>query len=229
MSIAVIIPAAGVGARFGGTTPKQYLALRGTPMIVRTIGVFVSIQEVNTIIVAVHASMLHEAQLLIDDFFPRRVLVTEGGDERQHSIHKALLHPAVANAEIILVHDAVRPFASTSLVRSVIGAAQEYGAAIPALSPKETIKQIGRDGFVQQTYNRSTLVSVQTPQGFKREVLMESYALAQKDRFNATDDASVVEYAGYQVRVVEGEDDNIKVTTQRDFAVAEMILNQRMK
>jgi 2-C-methyl-D-erythritol 4-phosphate cytidylyltransferase len=223
----VIIPAAGIGARFGGKIPKQFLPLKGMPLLIRTIGVFANLPEVQSILVAVHGQMLNDATAVIEDYFPRRAIVTTGGDERQQSVHNSLHHSAIQNADIILVHDAVRPFASANLVRRVIDSTIEFGAAIPALIPKETIKQTTRQGFIEQTFNRSHLAAAQTPQGFKREILLEAYQLAEHDRFAATDDASVVEYAGFPVKVVEGEEDNIKVTTQRDFTLAEAILRER--
>lgn len=227
MSVAVIIPAAGSGTRFGGAMPKQYLPLRAMPILVRTIGVFAQIPEINAILVAVSDGMSEYASQIIEDFYPRRVILISGGNERQESIYNAVQHPALENADIILVHDAVRPFVSTRLVRSVIDAAREHGAAIPALSPKETIKQLTRDGFVEQTYNRSLLGSVQTPQGFQRQLLIDAHREAMLDSFSGTDDASLVEYIGSPVKVVQGEEDNIKITTQRDFQLADIILGQR--
>lgn len=227
MSVAVIIPAAGSGTRFGGTMPKQYLPLRAMPVIARTIGVFAHIPEISAIVVAVNDVMSDYASQLIEDFYPRRVILTAGGSERQESIYKALQHPALEHADIVLVHDAVRPFVSTRLVRAVIDAATEHGAAVPALTPKETIKQLTREGFVEQTYNRAMLGSVQTPQGFQRQLLLDAYREAMLDKFTGTDDASLVEYIGYPVKVVPGEEDNIKITTQRDFQVAELILGER--
>ncbi len=198
------------------------------PIIVRTISIFTQVAEVGPIVVAVHADMLRHATELIDDFHPRRVIVTTGGAERQESIELALKHPALAESEIVLVHDAVRPFTTSSLVRGLIENAREFGAAIPGLEPKETIKQVDRNGFVQQTYKRSSLISVQTPQAFRRELLIEAYEAARMDNISVTDDASVVEYAGYPVKVIPGEEDNIKITTPRDWELAEKIAAQRI-
>ncbi|MBL7997961.1 MAG: 2-C-methyl-D-erythritol 4-phosphate cytidylyltransferase, partial [Candidatus Kapabacteria bacterium] len=114
------------------------------------------------------------------------------------------------------------------LFRSVLDAAREFGAAVPGLMPKETVKQLTRDGFVEQTYTRSLLSAVQTPQVFERALLVEAYTEAMQDRFVGTDDASLVEYFGSRVRVVQGEEDNIKITTQLDFRLAELILSSRM-
>lgn len=227
MSVAVIIPAAGSGTRFGGNLPKQYMPLHEIPLIIRTVGMFASLPEIGAIIIAVSDEMKEFAETMMNEYYPKRVHFTSGGSERQISIYNALQHGALEHANTVLVHDAVRPLFTPALVRRVIDAVREHGAAIPALTPKETIKKLTRDGFVEQTYNRAMLGSVQTPQGFDKELLLDAYREAMLDKFIGTDDASVVEYLGSPVFVVQGEEDNIKITTQRDMQLAELILKDR--
>ena len=227
MSVAVIIPAAGTGTRFGGNMPKQFMPLQEIPLIIRTVGMFASLPEIGAIVIAVSDEMKEFAEAMMNEYYPKRVHFTSGGTERQNSIYNALQHGSLEHADIVLVHDAVRPFFTATLVREVIEATRQHGAAIPALTPKETIKKFTRDGFVEQTYNRSQLGSVQTPQGFEKELLIDAYREAMLDKFIGTDDASVVEYLGSPVFVVRGEEDNIKITTRRDMQLAELILKDR--
>jgi 2-C-methyl-D-erythritol 4-phosphate cytidylyltransferase len=225
MGIAVIIPAAGSGTRFGGDVPKQYRVLGGVPILLRTVDVFIRMPEIDVVLIAVNEVMMEYASTLLSGMYSGRVVLTTGGSERQDSIHKSLMHPLVEQCEYVLVHDAVRPFASAELIRRVIRATEEYGSAVPALQPKDTIKHRTREGnFVEQTYIRSQLAAVQTPQGFKKDILMDAYSVANIDKVIATDDAMLVEYLGEPVCIVEGEEDNIKITTKRDFQLAELIV-----
>lgn len=167
--------------------------------------------------------------------------IVPGGRERQDSIAAALLQ--AAESEIILVHDAVRPFITPAFVETLIQATIEHHAVVPGVTPKETIKEVFNSEasasagviadithntieLVRKTHQRSRLRLIQTPQGFKRELLAAAYTFAAERGFVGTDDASVVEFFGVQVRVVEGLEYNIKLTTPFDWAVAETILHQ---
>jgi 2-C-methyl-D-erythritol 4-phosphate cytidylyltransferase len=139
----------------------------------------------------------------------------------------ALNSPEIKNSEIVLVHDAVRPFASSELVSNIIKAVKKYNAAIPATMPKETIKQKDNNDCVRLTYARSLLASVQTPQGFNKNILIDAYKKAKKDNFYGTDDASLVEHSGNKVKIIQGEETNIKITTPLDLEIAYLILKNK--
>lgn len=225
MQTTVIIPAAGSGTRFGAERPKQFIPLLGIPILVRTLQAFEATDAVQNIVIAAsprfHASI---AELAHKYRLTKIAGIVEGGKERQDSIFNALQTSISAASDVILVHDAVRPFVTPGFIQTIINSAWEHGAAIPGLTPKETIKECTEAGLVAITHERSRLRAIQTPQGFRREVLVSAYHKARQHGFLGTDDASVVECAGFPVQVIAGEEKNIKITTPLDFAWAEFLL-----
>lgn len=219
----VIIPAAGSGTRFGSELPKQYLELDGVPIIVRTVRTMLEHPSVKRVLIAVSASMLEHAQQLMQPF-GERVLVLLGGSERQHSIARCLEEGACAQADLIMVHDAVRPFVDLELLDRVGEAAGVHGAAIPAIPVSDTIKQVDGSGVIVSTLPRSELRAAQTPQGFRPDVLRSAYAHASEQGIIGTDDASLVEVNGGWVVTVLGSVTNIKITTRVDLAIAHLLL-----
>lgn len=219
----VIIPAAGSGTRFGGDLPKQYVELDGVPIIVRTVRSMLVHPAVKRVLIAVSESMLDHAQQLMQPF-GERVLVVVGGGERQHSIARCLEDPACAQADLILVHDAVRPFADQALVTRVAEAGGRHGAAVPVIPVSDTIKRVDDNGCVVSTLPRSELRAVQTPQAFLPDVVRSAYAVASANGTVGTDDASLVEACGGNVVTVPGSVTNIKITTPVDLAIAHLLL-----
>ncbi|MCX7930240.1 MAG: 2-C-methyl-D-erythritol 4-phosphate cytidylyltransferase [Chlorobi bacterium] len=223
MNIGIIVPAAGSGQRFGGDVPKQYRLLAGVPVIVRTISALRrAVGEVPTI-VAADAAWLEYAQTLLAPL-GSTVTLCHGGTTRQESVSRALDHPALADTEMVIVHDAVRPLVSVAMVRRVVDAAVAHGAAVPVMPSKDTIKLLDSNGRVESTMPRGRLAMAQTPQVFRRELLVEAHRAATTDRFEATDDASVVEYLGHPVVTVAGEEYNLKITTLFDWEIVEYII-----
>lgn len=217
----VVIPAAGSGRRMGTEEKKQYLSLCGEPMVLRTARVF-SEMNLSMIVVAPPDEVETMRSLLAGGGVTRVVAVVAGGTTRQASIENALGHisPEFQN---VLVHDAARCLVRPALVWRVIEALETHGAVIPALPVKDTIKRIEGD-HVESTLNRDRLVAVQTPQGFRREMLLEAYAVAREEGLDATDDASLVEFMQQEVHVIPGDDTNIKLTTPVDLFLAEALL-----
>ena len=215
--------------RMGGGVNKNLLELAGEPILIRTLKTFSRVERVNFLIVVVAAHEVETVERLLSStagLKPWRVTV--GGSERQYSIANGLkLLPD--DAEIILVHDAARPLISARTINAVIDAAEAFGGAIAAVPSKDTIKIVDAEGFVKQTPPRRDLVSVQTPQGFKREILLQAYAQAQAEKFLGTDDASLVERLGAKVKVVKSGYDNIKITTPEDIHIAETLLRGETK
>lgn len=220
--VTAIFPAAGSSTRMGGGLNKNLIELSGEAILIRTLKTFSRIERVNFLIVVVAAHEVETVERLLgnaEGLKPWRVTV--GGSERQYSIANGLrLLPE--DAEIILVHDAARPLVSARTINEVIDAAEAFGGAIAAVPSKDTIKIVDAEGFVKHTPPRRELVAVQTPQGFKRDILLQAYARAEN--FLGTDDASLVERLGARIKVVAGGYDNIKITTPEDLSVAETLL-----
>jgi 2-C-methyl-D-erythritol 4-phosphate cytidylyltransferase len=220
-SIGVVIPAAGTGRRMGGATAKQFLLLEGLPVLVRTVQRFDSSTVVDDIVLAVAESECDAVRALLAPFAPSKLrVVVPGGAERQDSVASGL---GVLATDIVLVHDAVRPFASHGLIAAVAAEAVRSGAAVAAVRMKETIKIDDGAGKVLSTPERGSLWVAQTPQGFAAALLKEAFSQAAKEGFVGTDDASLVERLGVAVTLVEGEYDNIKITTPEDLEWAARI------
>lgn len=227
--VTAIFPAAGASRRMGGGVNKNLLELAGAPILIRTLKTFSQVEHVNFLIVVVAAHEVGQVEELLNSTEGLKSWrVTVGGSERQYSIANGLkLLPE--DAEIILVHDAARPLISARTINDVIDAAKEFGVAIAAVPSKDTIKVVDAEGFVKHTPPRRELVSVQTPQGFRREILLKAYAQAEAEKFLGTDDASLVERLGERVKVVTSNYDNIKITTPEDLSVAETFLRGEIK
>lgn len=226
--VSVVFPAAGQAHRMQVGLNKVFLTLAGKPMLLRTLLTFSKVPDVGELIVAVGADEVEPVTSLlgrVKGLAPWRVL--EGGTERQYSIRNGLALVS-EEADIVLVHDAARPLIRRDTIEELIRVVRAEGAAIIAVPEKNTIKIAAEDGTVAATPPRSSLWQVQTPQGFRKDILMEANRKADEDGFLGTDDASLVERLGVPVRIVRGEYSNIKVTTPEDMVVAEAILRNDM-
>ncbi len=226
MFTSVIIPAAGFGERMGATIGKQFLLLNEKPILVHTLERFEQCAEIHEIIVATQRSSFS----IIEEMKKKYSLTklrspVEGGERRQDSIANALklVDPS---AEMVSVHDAVRPFVHLKEISQSIETARYFGASIVAVRAKDTIKQASTDGRVEKTLNRSSLWSVQTPQTFQRQILLDAYEFAAKNNITATDDSYLVERIGISPIIVEGSYENIKITTPDDLLLAELLLQR---
>ena len=222
--VTAIFPAAGSSTRMGGGGNKNLLELAGEPILIRTLKTFSRVERVNFLIVVVAAHEVETVERLLSSTEGLKSWrVTVGGSERQYSIANGLkLLPD--DAEIILVHDAARPLISARTIDEVIDAAEKFGGAIAAVPAKDTIKLVDAGGFVRYTPPRAELVAVQTPQGFRREILLRAYEKAAEENFLGTDDASLVERIGAKIKIVTSSYENIKITTPEDISVAETFL-----
>ncbi len=224
--VSVIFPAAGQAKRLNAGTSinKSLLSLAGKPMLVWTLLKFSGIEDVEDLVVVVPEEEVEPVSKLLAKVPKLKpVTVVAGGAERQFSVANGL-KALRSDAEIVLVHDAARPLVADATIRRVIAAARITGAAVAGVPEKNTIKVVGADGMVQSTPDRSVLWEIQTPQGFRRRVLMEAYLAAMRDGFVGTDDASLVERMGHPVQVVDGDNWNFKITTPEDLFAAESFL-----
>jgi 2-C-methyl-D-erythritol 4-phosphate cytidylyltransferase len=227
MKVVALIPAGGSGRRMGGGVPKQYLPLAGVPLLVHTLRAFQRSRVISEIFLAVPEADIPEVRReLVEKFGLSRVVqVLAGGVQRQDSVRNALFHVR-DDHEIVIVHDGVRPFVSGALIRRTIAAAEKDGAAVVGLPVQDTVKEVNPDGWVKGTVSREGLWLTQTPQAFRRNLILAAYERAAADGFYATDDAALVERMGVPVRMIRGDDDNIKITTQADLAQGEVILSR---
>jgi 2-C-methyl-D-erythritol 4-phosphate cytidylyltransferase len=225
--IGVIVPAAGKGIRMGGSVIKQFIEVAGKPIIVRTIEHFQSASEVDLIVVATDKENLGAMRDLANQHKLSKIYsIIEGGAVRQDSVWNCLEKLMKKKVDIVLIHDAVRPFISYQLIKQVLLATLEDGASIVAVRPKDTIKQSDNICYAGNTLARKHLWMAQTPQGFQFPLIFKAYEKARRDSFYGTDDAILVERIGEKVRIVEGSYDNIKITTREDLDIAENIIKR---
>jgi len=219
MYVTAIIAAGGRGQRFGGALPKQLVAIGGRALLERSATLFLSHVEIDEVVITLPAELVgHPPSYLRSASKPLRIVA--GGARRQDSVMNGF-KAANERSEIIVVHDAARPFASAALVSRTIAAAGESGAAVAAIGARDTVKRA--DGpMVVETLPRESIFLAQTPQAFRRDVLRDALALGEIGA-DATDEAALAERAGHAVRIVEGEPGNMKVTTPEDLVLAEAI------
>jgi 2-C-methyl-D-erythritol 4-phosphate cytidylyltransferase len=216
-NVSVIIPAAGLGKRMQTSIPKPLLELEGKTILARTLACFNYPDIISEIIIAVADDWRNEIEAVVRKAnLQIQVKFAPGGSERMYSIQNAL---NLVNKEstYIAVHDAVRPFVTKNLFLNLMQAVALHGACVPGLFVTDTIKIVNSEGFVISTPDRNSIRSIQTPQIFCRETLISSYETAARNSYVGTDDASVVEHAGFEVTVVEGDINNIKITYPTDI------------
>ena len=225
--VAVIIAAAGKGERFGGSEKKTFAYLDGRPVFLRTVELFVNREDVcQTLLVVPDEDMSMMKEKYAANLGFMGVQLIEGGAERHDSV-AAALDKVSEDADLVAVHDAVRPCLTEPMLDSVIAEAAKTGAAILACPLHGTIKRVSGSGVIDATVPRENLYEAQTPQVFKRSVLIEAYAGRPEDCSGITDDAQLVELAGQCVSVVKSDATNIKITTKADMALANAIIKSR--
>jgi 2-C-methyl-D-erythritol 4-phosphate cytidylyltransferase len=226
--VVAVIPAGGSGTRMGAGVPKQFLPLGGVPMLLHSLRAFDRARSVDTVILVVPRDERRRALTdVIERYGVKKVQkVIAGGETRQQSVYNGLKETD-PDVEIVVVHDAVRPFVTDDLIEQSIEAARKASGAIVAVPMKDTPKQAGLDRQIQRTLDRNNLWMAQTPQTFRRDVLLEAYEKAAIEHLQATDDSALVERLGHKVGIVAGTWENIKITTPEDLIIAEAILASR--
>lgn len=227
--VVALVPAAGRGIRMGGSVPKQFLSLGGEPLIVQSLRTLQAAPVVDQIVLAVPlADVKYSEDEIVSRYrFTKVTKVVAGGAERQDSVRHALAQ-VHSETEIVLIHDAVRPFVTQGMIEEVVAAARKEGAAIIALPMRDTVKLVRTDGTIERTVDRAPLWLAQTPQAFRRDWIETAHKKAHFEGIRATDDAFLVEWLGYSVAVVEGSGENIKVTRPEDLVIGEAILASRI-
>ncbi|MGD8385631.1 MAG: 2-C-methyl-D-erythritol 4-phosphate cytidylyltransferase [Desulfobacteraceae bacterium] len=227
--VAAVIPAAGAGIRMRGDRPKQFLELDGKPLLVHTLTVFEQSKAVGFVVLVVPEETVDFCKTEIVARFAlskvRRVV--PGGARRQDSVRLGV-EACAKDCDILIVHDGVRPLIESPLIERAVDGAWEHGAVIAALPATETIKEVDADGLVRHTPDRGRLWRVQTPQAFRTKDLLEAHRKAFQEGWEEmSDDALLLERTGVPVRVIRGEEENIKVTTPHDLEIARLLLKRR--
>ena len=226
MNVRAIIAAGGRGERVGGSLPKQFIEIKKKPLLAYTVENFDKCKLIDEIILVVPEEYVGLSSYQIVDVFNFRKIrkIISGGKERQDSVYKALLS-LPGNTDIVTIHDGVRPFISPEKIIKSIEMCKKDKAVILALPINETVKRV-EDKFVITTLDREKLWVAQTPQTFEYKLILEAYKKAEKYSFIGTDDSSLVERLGIKVKILEGDHDNIKITTPEDLVLAERIIDR---
>ena len=233
--VTAILPAAGLGTRMGGEKPKQFLQLDGVPVLLFTLRRLAACPAITDFVIATRGEEIDSVSASIASEIPGlRVRVTRGGDTRQDSVARALVD-VPAEADLILVHDAVRPLVTLDQIERVIGEADACDAAILGIPAMDTVKEVKRAtpqgggsdvALILATIPRERVVLAQTPQVFRASLLLEAFASASQDGVTASDEAGLVERLGRDVHVVVGSERNLKITRPGDIQLAEFYLLQ---
>jgi 2-C-methyl-D-erythritol 4-phosphate cytidylyltransferase len=233
--IVAILPAAGLGTRMGADTPKQFLEFDGVPLIILTLRRLASCPTITDIIIATRPDdvALLDARVR-EEKLSQSVRVVRGGNTRQDSVAQAL-QKIPDDTEIVLVHDAVRPFVTREQIDRVIAEARQRHAAILGIPAMDTVKEVKRASLPQDvalitaTIPRERIVLAQTPQAFTTRLLKEAFARAASDGVNASDEAGLVERMGHDVHVILGSERNIKITKPSDMALARFYFSEERR
>lgn len=206
---------------------KQFLTLQDIPVLAHTLSIFETNDMVKDVIVVAAADEEESCSDIVRNFkFAKVKRIVTGGKERQESVANGLAQVS-EKCTVVAVHDGARPLLLSSYLTNLITAVEEVDGAILAVRVKDTIKEVGGNLTVAQTMDRGKLWAVQTPQVFKKDVIIKAYNQAFQEKFMGTDDASLVERCGYNVKVIEGSYENIKITTPEDLEFAELVLRRR--
>ncbi len=220
-----IVPAAGIGSRFSREQKKTFVNLGGIPLIAHTLRALEHSELITEIIPSV---MEEDREIFVDlmrEFnFKKIKKIASGGKERQDSVNNAL--NLIKEADVVLIHDGVRPFVTDKLINSLISSLNGCDGVVPGVPLRDTIKEVGEDGIVLSTPKRERLFAVQTPQVFNREIIKRAYERAYIDKYYATDDAALLERIGGKVRIIRGSLFNIKITFPEDIILGEFILKR---
>ena len=217
-----VIVAAGTAQRMCGID-KMMTPLGGVPLLLRTVRALSASEKIIDMIIVTRKELLQDARELCERDDKRICAVVAGGSSRAESVLRGL---EAVRTELVAIHDGARPLVSVRVIEEVIAAAEQYGAAAPAIPVHDTIK-IAQNGIVVQTLDRRTLFAVQTPQVFRTETIRAALQAALAQNLPLTDDCSAMEAAGYPVHLTAGEEENLKITVPSDLTLAEAILKRR--
>jgi 2-C-methyl-D-erythritol 4-phosphate cytidylyltransferase len=224
IQLAVVLPAAGLGARLPGQIKKQFRKIDGKEIFILTLKNILKVRFLKEIVFVASKEDFSGLKKILNQYYPSQfhmIQIVEGGATRQKSVLNGL-KVVSKHINTVAIHDAVRPFASTQLFDHTVEAIQNFSGAIPVLPIKETIKSLNQN-VIAKTIDRSEIFIAQTPQIFNKDSILKAHLLAEKENWNCTDDSQVAELAGLLVTTTSGEEANIKITTPTDLLFAEML------
>jgi len=219
-SIAAILLAGGTGSRIGGPIPKQYLPLKGQPIVQYSFDLFLSLPEISEIVIVCKPQF----QTFFEESPLKPICFALPGEERQDSVASGFAHIS-PSCDYVLIHDTARPLIQEDEVHKLLDEGLPVGAATLGVPMKYTVKEVDENGIVKHTLNRSRLFNIQTPQLLRRDILAKGLHEAQKRGLTLTDDVSLAELIDHPVKIVFGSDDNLKITTPEDFEVAKQLVH----
>jgi 2-C-methyl-D-erythritol 4-phosphate cytidylyltransferase len=223
--VSAIIVAAGKGIRMNDPIRKQYLDLAGRPIMAHSLMVFDSCDLIDNIFIVIPKEDIEYCRKNIIPLMDLKngLNLVPGGKQRQHSVYNGLL-AIDKKTDTVVIHDGVRPFIRPDELTSCIRGARKFGACILGIPANDTIKRVGKSGFIEKTLERDSIWLAQTPQAFKYELIMRAHETARRDGYTGSDDASLVERLGKDVRIINGSKNNIKITVREDLVVARAML-----
>jgi 2-C-methyl-D-erythritol 4-phosphate cytidylyltransferase len=222
----LIIPCGGIGERVGANIPKQYIEVHGKTILNWTLSRFKNFDKIHQLLIPADDTFRDEIEASIPVEFKDKYKITPQGRTRFDSIYNSIKHIS-PDSDYVMIHDAVRPFVTHNLIEKLMTAVQKYHGVVPYLHPTDTIKAIDRDKtetYIYETIDREILASVQTPQVFDKNLYVKAYEYSNKNRFKGTDDSSILEYSKFLPKLIIGEAQNLKITTEIDIELAKIVL-----
>jgi 2-C-methyl-D-erythritol 4-phosphate cytidylyltransferase len=226
IQLGIVLPAAGIGSRLPGNIKKQYRKLTGKEIFIHTLSQIINVKFLKEIILVVAKEDISEIKKIINRYYPSQMNIinfAEGGATRQKSVLNGL-HALSGYINMVAIHDAVRPFASTELFDKTVAIAKVNGGAIPVLPLKETIKLVDKK-TIEKTMDRTKIFTAQTPQVFLKENILRAHEAADLNNIECTDDSQVAELAGFSITTIPGEEYNLKITSPADIQFAEHLIS----
>ena len=221
-----VIVAAGKGRRMGTEVSKQFLPLCGKEILAHSVEKFEKADNIRDIVLVTGEDSLQDVREMAQEYGWKKIVsVVAGGKERQDSVWNGL-QVVSGDTDIVLIHDGVRPFVTEDILNQSIETAVEMGGCVAGVPAKDTIKVCNSENIAVATPDRSTLWQIQTPQTFRKDLIMQAYQKAKAEGFVGTDDASLAEYSGCSVKVIMGSYRNIKITTKEDLLIGEAFLKE---
>ncbi|SKA96068.1 2-C-methyl-D-erythritol 4-phosphate cytidylyltransferase [Caloramator quimbayensis] len=228
--VSAVIVAGGKGERMGYDIPKQYINIKGREILAITLDAFESCESIDEIILVVPESYIDFClKNIVEKYCFKKVKkVVKGGLSRQESVYNGLLN-CNPHCEVVVIHDGVRPFIQENIIQKSIEGAKKFGACAVGVYVKDTIKVVDDEKFIVSTLKRDELISIQTPQTFKYDLILKSHEYAKQNNITATDDCALSEGYGCKVKIIEGDYFNIKITTREDIIIARAIYDSLLK